>query len=117
MWQWGLVTGSDWWWAAQWWVAVGHGGRCLLLVGGVYWQWVAVTGGGWQLLVVGGSNWWLVTLGGWVAMTGLQWVVDGQSIFIFILSLCSMLLDPVPDLTPPPYKGEKKVGLKWLKMA
>ena len=24
-------------WAAQWWVAVGHGGRCLLLVGGVYW--------------------------------------------------------------------------------
>ena len=37
MWLWGVVAGSHWWWAAQWWVAVGHGGRCLLLVGGVYW--------------------------------------------------------------------------------
>ena len=28
MWHWGLVTGSDWWWEAQWWVAVGRHGRC-----------------------------------------------------------------------------------------
>ena len=39
MWHWGLVTGSDWWWAAQWWLAVGRRGWCWLVVGGSYW-WV-----------------------------------------------------------------------------
>ena len=49
------MTGSDWWWAAQWWVAVGRGG--------------------WLLILAVNS--------------------------IFLHLLCPMLLDSVPDLTPP----------------
>ena len=61
------MTGSDWWWAAQWWVAVGRGG--------------------WLLILAVNS--------------------------IFLHLLCPMLLDSVPDLTPPP----KKVKESWSKMA
>ena len=41
-------------------------------------------------------------------------VEDGDGLRLQVWAL--MLLDSVPGLTPPPIK-EKKVGLKWLRMA
>ena len=77
-----------------------------MVVGGVEWQWVAVTGGGWQLMMVGdtrqmGGHDWFVVGGGWEVILAVN--------FIFLHLLCPMLLDSVPDLTPPPpqKKGEK----------
>ena len=51
--------------------------------------------------MVGDTRW----VGGhdWFAVGG-GWVVN----FIFLLSLCSMLLDSVPDMTPP-IKVKKKL--------
>ena len=42
------------------------------MVGGSGLSWAVLIGSGWQLLVVGDS-----AVVWWVAMTGLQWVVDG----------------------------------------
>ena len=41
-------------------------------------------------------------------------VEDGDGLQLQVWAL--VLLDSVPGLTPP-YKGKKKVGLKWLRMA
>ena len=41
-------------------------------------------------------------------------VEDGDGLQLQVWAL--VLLDSVPGLTPPPTK-EKKVGLKWLRMA
>ena len=97
MWHWGLMTGSDWWLAAQWWVAVGCGEQCWLVVGGSHWwlvrvQWV----GGWPWLVCGG--WWVGS--------------DLSSQFYIYYVQCCL----TQCLTWPPPIKVKKVGLKWLKM-